>query len=233
MLHATPALAADWSGLYVGINMSSNTVEMDWTTTETRDDDGDVIIPTSNSQASLESTETGGGILVGYNWNPGPWVFGVDASTGPTEHEDSIDDRIPGLGDSGSDPNSFVDIKTKTDGMALRVRGGYLLTPDLLLYGSFGKSNLDVEITSTCPTDTNVCLGDEAYRNTGTEYANAFGVGLEYAIDSFVLRFQYSGVDFGSTSFTAMPDVEGFSLGADAQIEYAVNIIQLGVAYDF
>jgi outer membrane immunogenic protein len=235
MLNASPAMAADWSGFYVGINMSSNTVETDWTTTETRDGDGDVFTPTSDPQASLESTEIGSGFIIGYNWSIGSnWLFGVEGSTGHSNHEDSIDGRIPGLGDPNSDSTSFVEVKTETDGLALRARAGYLLTSDLLLYGTFGKTSLELEITSTCTTDTTVCAGNEAYRNTGSGNANAIGVGVEYAINNFVLRLQYSDANFSdSNSFTALPNVSGFSLGADAEVDFAVSFVQLGLCYDF
>jgi hypothetical protein len=236
MLHATPAVAADWSGFYAGINITSNTVEADWTTTEIREPNGDIFRTTSNPEASLESTETGNGLLAGYNWNIDNWVFGLEASTGSTKHAESIDDRIPGLGSPGSDPNSFVELKIKTDGLVLRARGGYLVTSDLLLYGTLGSTSLEVEITSVCPADFFVCNpadGVQAYRNTGDEYASAIGVGAEYAFNSLRVRAQYSYANFSDSSFTALPEVDGSSFGADAQIDFAAGIVQLGVSYNF
>jgi outer membrane immunogenic protein len=245
VFQASPALAADWSGFYAGIVMNSITVETDWTTLETRDPGGVEIPTTSDPTASLESTETGVGVILGYNWNFGSWVIGVEGSGGRTEHDDTIGDRIPGLGNSSSDPTSSVNVKIQTDGMALRFRGGYLLTPDLLLYGSYGNTDLDFEITSTCPGDTNVCNpseGDRSFTNPGDANNTAIGVGVEYAINRFlsheanrlVVRLQYSAVDFGtSNGFIALPDDSGSSFGADAKTGFEATYTQLGLTYAF
>lgn len=235
-LQAGSAVAADWSGLYLGVNQATKTVTGEWTTTETRDSLGFETEPTSDTEATLESEESGDKELrIGVNMNPGNWVFGFEAVKESIVHEDSINDRIPGLGDATSDPSSRVDFHAASDDVNLRLRGGYLIMPQLLFYVTAGRTDLDVAVTSTCPDDTNVCTSGEteSFTNEKTMSATAVGLGLEYQLFGFLLRAEYQEADYGDFSFTAFPDRLGSSAGADATMAVKSELMQVGLSYQF
>lgn len=232
--HAGSAVAADWSGLYIGVNQATKTVTGEWTTTETRDSFGFTTEPSSDPEATLESEESGEGLRIGLNANPGNWVFGFEAVKEQIRHEDSIDDRIPGLGNTSTGPTSSVAFRAESDDVNLRLRGGYLILPQLLFYVTAGRSELDVAVTSTCSESDNVCAdGTSSYTNERTLSDTAVGLGLEYQLFGFLLRAEYQEVDYGSFSFTALPEQLGSSDGADATMAVKSELMQFGLGYQF
>jgi outer membrane immunogenic protein len=235
---AGSAVAADWDGFYIGVNQASRTVTGDWTTTETREPDGTVIEdPTSDTEASLKDEESDRGWRVGYNLNLGNFVLSLEAVQEASELNNSIDDRIPGLGYSDSDPTSFVEVHAENDDTNLRLRAGYLVMQQLLFYVAAGKADLDVEVTSTCPADTNVCnpfLGTQSSSNETSLSGDVTGFGLEYQLfDFLLLRVERLEVDYGDVSFTALPEQAVTSFGADATVAVEADVTQFGVSYQF
>jgi outer membrane immunogenic protein len=233
--YASSAVAADWSGLSIGVNKATKTLTGDWTTTETRNSFGFEMEPSSDTEASFESEESGDGLRIGLNGNPGNWVFGLEAVKEEIRHEDSVDDRIPGLGNSASSPASHVEFRASSDGVNLRLRGGYLIMPQLLFYVTAGKTELDVEVTSTCPDDGNVCTSGEteSYSNKRTLSDTAVGLGLEYQLFGFALRAEYIEADYGDYSFTALPEEFAVNDGADATMALSTELMQFSLSYQF
>jgi opacity protein-like surface antigen len=227
------AAAADWSGLYIGVNQATETLSGDWTTTETRDSLGFEKEPSSDTEATLESEESGNGVRIGLNGNPGNWVFGLEAVKESIRHEDSIDDRIPGLGVPSSKSPSHVEFRAENDDVNLRLRGGYLVLPQLLFYVTAGPAKLDVEVTSTCSDGDNVCADSKSFNNEKTLNGKAVGLGLEYQLFGFLLRAEYVEADYDDFSFTAIPDQLGSSDGADATMAVKTELTQLGLSYQF
>jgi outer membrane immunogenic protein len=233
--YASSAGAADWSGLYIGVNQATKTVTGDWTTTETRDEFGFETQPSSDPEATFESEADGDALRIGLIGNPGNWVFGLEAIEEAMRHEDSVDDRIPGLGDPSSDPSSHVDFRAESEGVNLRLRAGYLAMPQLLFYLTAGQAELAVEVTSTCPNDGEVCDSGEteSHSNERTLSGTALGLGLEYQLYGFSLRAEYVETDFGEFSFTALPDQFTASAGADATMAVKSELMQVGLSYQF
>ncbi len=232
----TSAVAGDWFGLYAGASQITKNLTGDWTTTETRDPIGFEIDSTSDTTASLESEESDTGLLVGFNVSLGSFVLGVEAVQESIEHNDSIDDRIPGLGDTSSDPTSYVRFHAESDDTNLRLRAGYLIIPNLLLYAVTGKAELDVTVTSTCPADTNVCNpadGTQSFSRKKSLSDNATGAGVEFQLLGFAVRAERLEVDYGDFSFNAFPDQIGSSFGADATVGLEAEFTQLSASYQF
>jgi opacity protein-like surface antigen len=216
------------------VNQATKTVTGEWTTTETRDSLGFATEPGPDNKALLESEEKGDGLRIGLNGNPGNWVFGLEAVKESIRHEDSIDDRIPGLGEPSTGSASRVDFRAESDDVQLRLRGGYLILPRLLFYVTAGKAELDVAVTSTCSPDDNVCdEGTPAFTSGKTLSGTAKGLGLEYRLFGFLLRAEYQETDYGDFSFTALPHRLGSSNGADATLAVKSETMQFGLGYQF
>jgi outer membrane immunogenic protein len=236
LFSSAPAMAADWTGFYVGVHQADMDLEADWTTTEAREDDGLEIPFTSNEEASFKDSQSEVGVLIGFNFKLGPLVVGAQASNESFKFEDSIDDRIPGLGDVTSDPTSYVDFAAESDDVWVNLRAGFLVIPNVLVYATTGEAELDVVVTSTCPADTNVCNPAEGTQSSSSSknMSGTFtGLGVEVAIGSIILRVERLDADFGSFDFTALSDQNGVSFGADAKIDVETEVTRLGVTYEF
>ncbi len=228
------APAADWSGFYVGINRASTSLDTNWSTTEIRDPiSGDEIEAASNTEESLESDESVTGLRIGYNWSFNRWFAGLEAVAGATEHTSFIS-HIPGL--DFSDDESFVELRAETEDVNLRLRGGYLAMPELLLFVTAGNTKLDVGVTTTCPSDFSVCNPlDEprSFDNSKNLNGVVIGFGAEYEIDHFLVHLEIVNADFDDFSFTAIPFEPIGSFGADATISSQVKTLQVGASYGF
>jgi opacity protein-like surface antigen len=229
-----------WSGFYTGFSLAANTLDADWTTTEVRTPDGVEEGFISDPRDSVGSSETAPGLYLGYNWELGRVVLGVEAYSQFFEHEASIEDRIPGLSHPEADPNSYVVVSAESDdSFGLRLRGGFLVTPELLLYATAGETSLEVSVTSICPVgDVDVCndlLLEAPLVSTVSTTINttAFSLGAEYASDGLQLRAEYQYADFGDFDFTAMRENFILNYGADATLSVMSRTIQLGVTLGF
>jgi opacity protein-like surface antigen len=236
-IETDPAYAENWYGFYAGAYQVKRTVEAFWTTTHARDPDGlEIPFILSDIDDSFRGSETGNGPIVGYNWTWGSWLAGVEVSGGSTDHVYTIN-RIPGLFDNElpTDERSHVEINMGSSSTNLRLRGGYLANPDLLLFVGAGQEKLDVRATTICPGDINVCAPNLklSYPTSHSFSDNALGFGLEYAINSILLRLEYREVDFGYFNFTALPVLDQDSFGADAKLELKSEVTQFSVSYEF
>lgn len=144
----------NWAGAYAGLN-----VGYQWGSTTNN--------PTSPSGIA-------GGGQIGYNWQNGQWVFGVET-----------DAQLSGASDTFA-PWKFSNPWFGT----LRARGGWAIN-NVLLYGTFGLAygNLHGEIPGLDETRTLVGW--------------AGGIGGEYGFaPNWSAKIEYLYMDLGSRAFT-------------------------------
>ena len=84
-----------------------------------------------------------GGVQAGYNWQTGPWVFGIEGDIQATGADDTFA------------PWKFSNPWFGT----VRGRAGYLITPTLLLYGTAGFAYGGVEVFQRSNTSTGWTAG--------------------------------------------------------------------------
>lgn len=237
---ATPALAdINPGGFYAGLSLGYQSTDMDWKTDQTLDPDGIPIGPSSDTSESLGDSGASYGLFAGYNLviGNGPWILGAELTATKSDANDEINDRIPGLGDPNSTPTSFSEVEADGLALGLSVRGGYMIQPNTMIYSSLGVSRLEVETTSTCPADTNVCNpadGVQSFDDDENLNGWTLGVGAEhYLSENLVLRAEYRYADYGDFDFTAIPAQVNSSFGADASVEVVRQTFELGAAYKF
>lgn len=155
---ATPAMAQDWTGVYVGgqlggVNQPSHADE---TLVFDRDLDGafndsvtsggnDIFydycegeaVAATGPECVADKSDIDVGIRAGYDWQTGPWVVGVLAELSA----DSASDSVTGY---TSTPNAYTLTRELKSVAAIRVRGGYAFGP-MLAYvtAGFAKGNVD------------------------------------------------------------------------------------------
>jgi outer membrane immunogenic protein len=236
-----PALspAHNWSGFYAGLNaggafgtsnLSTNFVDINGTP---RSAFQPPVVAT-DSRALTSSGFTGGG-QIGYNYQSGQWVFGIEQSF---EYFGLRGSRT----DTGSEGGvaSFSILKSvKTDWLlTVRPRVGYAFN-NTLIYATGGLAA--TEVTSVYQfSDT---LGATGVVNSSKAKAGwTVGAGAEQALAAnWSVKLEYLYADFGSVSASA-PFVNnqivngglGLSLGQLTHgVDLKSNIVRVGVNHYF
>jgi opacity protein-like surface antigen len=230
-----PSLAADrWAGPYAGLSTGYGSSQSETTFTP-KSANATFAILTADAPSSLHVENAGflGGGQLGYNWQAGSLVFGLEA-----------DIAYANIG-STTATTSIFGTTTTTDqkigwlGTA-RVRIGKAATEALLVYATggvaFGNTSLSVDQREpgiNCPFNF-VCSSGSV---SGISVGWTAGAGVEYAISNHLtLKGEYLYADLGSRTVT-MTDT-GFFAGS-APFIYAVkadfnlNILRMGLNYRF
>lgn len=139
-----------------------------------------------------------GGAFVGYNYQMENFVIGAEGD----------------IGYSGIDgDNAGTSVKTGVDG-SLRARLGYVVTPDILVYGTAGGAGSRVKVSDGVNSDSNTALGWTA------------GAGADIKLTESVFgRVEYRYTDLGTDNY----DLGG--IGHDVSVKD--HRIQFGVGMKF
>jgi opacity protein-like surface antigen len=156
-----PVILSDWAGLYIGVHGGGG-----WA------DNKFDLFPRDN----VTATGGLGGGHVGYNWQFGSVVAGVEGD-------------FDGADLKATDVDNFTH---KTDMLAsARARLGYVFVPNLLAYGTAGAGWGHSKISS---------VGSST---SFDQFGWVAGAGLEYKLwGPISVRAEYLHYDFGSKSFT-------------------------------
>jgi outer membrane immunogenic protein len=200
-LRARPAYKAEqvsvvpyhsWTGFYIGAHLGGAWAKKDWS---------------ENPIGSIGSHVADGfigGFQVGYNWQTGPWVFGIEGQFS--------------WGDlTGSHVFSGDTFQTKVDALgSVAGRIGYAWDR-MMVYGKGGWAYAHDKYTSTA-------AGGVALSDTRSGWM--VGLGLEYAFaPNWSVKVEYNYLDFGSESITAA--------GVTGEIDQYVNLVKVGINYRF
>ena len=223
-----------WTGPYAGVALGARILDADWTTRQAFDPGGAPDPFTSSPTASFDSTDVRGAVFGGYNFQiDDQFLVGLEADIGYADNEDRLGDRIPGLGTSGSIPSSFTDVEATWDG-SVRARGGFLVSPQLLVFGTAGVALQRIKATVTCPADPNVCnpiSGTQSFSKKKTRVGYTVGGGIEMMFSgNWLARAEYRYSDYGSFNFQAIPPT-ATTFGADARLESQTHTVSVGLAY--
>ena len=201
----------DWSGFYVGVyggggfgNHNLNNAN-------------GMGAPFANYTVNYDSSGAIGGGEVGYNWQSGNMVFGVEA-----------DGFWSGI--KGSDANQFfagnplvvaIDTTKLQDGASVRARGG-IAVDRLLLFFDGGWALGYLNHTNLVPG-----VGTEVFTNHRSGLAA--GGGIAYAItNNLIGKFEYRYYDFGR--FVRNAPTTGV---LPYTIDNTYSVVTLGIDYKF
>ncbi len=190
--------AYNWSGFYLGLN-------------------GGYAKGTTDFGIAGASIDTSGYLIggqIGYNWQPGNWVFGVEADLDWA----GIDGSETGV--SGV-LTATVDSKVKYLGSA-RVRAGYAWDHWLpYLTAGVGYAKNEVSVSATVPGFT-ASISDEQ-----GHIGWVAGAGLEWAYSSrWTAKLEYLYYSLGSATY-----FENVGGGLDTDVK--IQTIKVGVNYRF
>jgi outer membrane immunogenic protein len=174
--------------------------------------------------ASLASNPKGflGGVEYGTNYQFGRWVLG-------TESDFSLADIAKTQSTSAS---GFTTIGTqRIDTFSTsRVRAGYTVQDNILLYGTGGLADGTVKATAAsvmggCP----ICVVGS---NSTTLWGWTAGAGVEYGKGPWSVKVEYLHYDLGNLNFPISdPAVAGATIAASNR--FAGDLVRAGVNYRF
>lgn len=197
-------LVLSWTGFYVGISGGAAWASSDWdfkgSPVTSMDDTGGIV----------------GGTL-GYNWQSGAWVFGVEAdlSTGLGLQTHSGSAVFPAACAGGLGCATDIDWLGTVRGRLGYASGG------LLLYATGGFAFARVEHSIPAATT-----------NSETATGWTIGAGLEGRLTSNLsAKVEYLFVDLGET--TACPASNALCAPPGTLADNEVNILRVGLNYRF
>lgn len=238
-LIATPALAADlgtlphpyykaappvetcsWCGFYIGGNVGYSWADANSTFTNAG--------APSGSDTTHPDGVIGGGQL-GFNWQTGPAVFGIETDiqgSGQRNSVTALAGAVPGFG-----PITI----TQTDKLpwfgTTRARLGF--APDggsWLLYATggvaYGEVSSTLAVTGAGPPPPGVSLS-----NSTTRIGWTAGGGLEYRfLPRWSFKVEYLYMDLGTSNFEIVPATPGLFT---QRLRLTDNIARVGINYHF
>jgi outer membrane immunogenic protein len=224
-----------WSGLYIGGNvgygLGKKTGDIGAFSTAPPAVDFTAAVAAGGTPGSLGTKSAGiiGGVQIGYIWQKGPTVWGVEI--------DIQGSGISGNGTVGFPGGGGIVPSTSTGQEKLRwfgtarLRGGYLVTERALLYitGGFaygGVSNSATNIFS--PATAGTFLGSTSQTKGGW----TVGTGVDWAFtDRWSLRAEYLYVDLGSTTVRLFDAVNFPGAFVDYKFRHSDNIGRISVNF--
>ncbi|SFI16655.1 outer membrane beta-barrel protein [Bradyrhizobium sp. Gha] len=244
------AIVSTWTGFYVGASLGGEQTNANWATTSIGVVAPGFVIPppTVDGSSPRRFRLSGGryGGFAGYDYQFAPqWVAGIildaayfDSAVTTAGVPGCTFSCILGVPGPGADVSS---VKAKWDA-DVRGRLGYLITPDVLLYGTGGIAFQNFSSSATCQTSlTDPVCGPTAIpvfatvTNSTTRMGWTAGVGIDAKIfENWMLRAEYRYSDFGTWSNSlplVSPGVSIVTLATDLKLNS--HIATIGIAYKF
>jgi outer membrane immunogenic protein len=220
-----------WAGFYGGINSGAAWSEHEGTLTASANAVGTIV----TSSAKESPSGPLGGAQIGYNWQFGRFLLGVEADVDAAAVQDKA--FVTSLAVAATAATSQAAAKSDLDYFGtLRARAGYSFDR-FLVYGTGGFAFGGVRDRLSL---TNV---DGAFGFTATTSGNssetatgwAAGAGLEVALTpQWSLKTEYLHLDLGSTTLTeAAISNPGTSGSASLTVHHEYDIVRSGVNYRF
>jgi outer membrane immunogenic protein len=193
-----PAVAVppvfSWSGLYVGLNVgySFGRASTDYRFTPT----GGPTTALGNSTTDPDGIIGGG--QIGFNWQTGALVFGIEGDIQGSAQKGSHTFTCPAAV-CGGPPFVTIAREDKMPWFAtLRGRIGFAVDR-VLLYGTGGLAVADIKSDATLTVPG---LGSAAYSNSTTRAGWTLGAGIEIALlANWSAKLEYLYMDFGSFDY--------------------------------
>lgn len=196
-----PAPVWSWTGLYIGAHVGSG-----WGTTESEINFGGGVFPISQTQTN---GFLGGG-QIGYNWQYGPVVFGVEAD-------------ISAAGVTGTSPCLIV-LACRTEHDWISTAAGRLgfAHDRALIYLKGG--------VAWASTTYSASIAGFTTSVDDTRLGTLLGAGIEYAFTpNWSAKLEYNYIDFGDDTFN-------FPIGGGTvpvNISERMHLVKAGVNYKF
>jgi outer membrane immunogenic protein len=160
------------------------------------------------------------GAFVGYNWQRGNIVYGLEAGLNGTDFDGHTDCGFIKLSDCNRELSYYGTVVGRL---------GYAVN-NFLFYGFGGVAWGEVE------TDVSIAGFDlDALSRDTTHVGWTAGVGLETALThNFIVGIEYAHVDLGEEDYSIYSgDVKGYGIDIDNKVDMDFDVIKFRAAYKF
>jgi len=249
---AAPLAVPSWNGWYIGGEVGGKWVTEDWGTKCIQGGaaqfdvcPSSIFVGAPDSSATFKTSGVRAGVYAGAMFQVNPsWVFGIEgdyafykksaAVTGLVGCSTLACQGIPSAFASGFTVAGDSTSVTNKDDFSLRLRGGFLVTPDIMLYGTGGLAFQRVEATMRCGNTFPVSPACDFTFLSQTDGAWlpgwTVGGGVEWKFaQNWLLRGEYRYSDFGTWKpdfFRGSGVIEVFP-----SIKVTSRIATAGIAY--
>jgi outer membrane immunogenic protein len=258
---AAVPIAPSWNGFYIGGEVGDKWVKDDWQTTCVQGGSAGLVLqslcsngtnlrvfpgsPDSTASHSFTTSGIRAGVYAGATFQINPsWVAGIEGDYAFYNQSSTVTGilgcstaacRLPGF--IGTDARDSTSVKNRDD-FSLRLRAGFLVTPDVLVYGTGGLAFQRVEATLSCATgdpSSFVCNFRSMSQTNGKWLPGwTVGGGVEWklaqvGLPNWLLRGEYRYSDFGTWNtsfFQGSNQTEIFS-----NVKVTSQIATAGLAY--
>ena len=188
-----------WEGLHIGVHGGSS--DYDFGISQTTP--ASALVTRSDSDDGFS-----GGIVYGSSWQFGNLVLGTDSAF-------TFGDANTGLNTAANGRSATAEVEWSSE---LKARAGFLVRPNILLYGTVGLASASIDVTGTL-----IAGGSDDERAYGVVY----GGGIEATMGSRMFaRIEYLHADYDEESFR---EVGGGSFDVDLD----TDIIRGAIGYRF
>jgi outer membrane immunogenic protein len=233
---AEPAPISSWTGLYGGVNgggaFGNTTGTLSTFTTAPVGADFTGVVNAGGTPRNLGAKHDGGfgGAQLGYNWQTGDWVLGVETDIQGADIGNTSTTTFAGGG--GFAPS----VSTGRDHIdwfgTLRGRAG-VTVDQLLFFGTAGLAYGGVK-SSVTNIFTPAAAGVFTGTTNDTRVGWAAGAGLEWGFaPGWSVKGEYLHVDLGSSNVTIVDPVNFPRASATYRFNHAFDTIRIGVNYRF
>ncbi len=232
---APVAVAPSWTGFYIGGEVGGRWSNSTWTTYALVSPNGPIGNRTGDIPASFDSSSVRAGGYLGYNWQFSPaWVLGIEGDAAWAKNDKS---RL-GVPGTWSPPifaqvandNSSVDLGWDA---AIRGRLGWLVTPNVMLFGAGGVAWQDVSINANCQVTGPWCSVAHNTTVSTTKVGWTIGGGVEAKIwGNLLARIEYRYADFGQSDYLFL-SVPTSNDSVFMHHDLKTQIVSVGLAYQF
>ncbi|MPZ56919.1 MAG: outer membrane beta-barrel protein [Rhizobiales bacterium] len=225
-----------WAGFYIGANAGyawsgSNSVNM--TGTDTGGGGLGSALAGGGIPASIGLSADGfiGGIQLGYNWQFGQWVYGLETDIQWVDGEDSATVR--------TNVPAFFPIRTSVSRElswlgTLRARLGVTFTPTVLAYvtGGLAYGEHELALSVVAPAAAPPMNSRATSRETLVGWT--VGGGLEWALwENWSVKAEYLYYDLGDHDVTVGYAYGGNTSSLTARSDVTGHIVRAGLNYRF
>lgn len=208
---ATAPAFVDWSGPYLGIEGSAGNSYGAYNFRDTTVGGRPVRAfktgdATGQSDLGRNATTAVGGLFGGYNWQTGPWLYGIEADVAGANLKRPVLLPTPGFVGDGDPGLGLIRAKTDVYG-TLRGRFGYAFERSLV-YASFGLAGANARLQASYP-DPGTGLVTTARRDLSS-LGFTLGAGVQFAVtESLALGIDYRYLDLGDNGRVNLGAVPG------------------------
>ncbi len=224
---AVYAPAFTWTGFYIGLNAGYAFGQGRSASYYPANEYFDVntISPFGSYNTNVNGF-TGGG-QIGYNWQTGNFVFGLEADINYVAGKKTAS----AVWDPPFEPTTFLRLRSELNYLGtVRARLGYAAMPNLMLYLTgglaYGKTSNSSALEDEFP-------GGLYGRSSSTKVGWTVGAGAEYGFTrNITAKLEYLYYDLGSSSHFGTPNLD-IDVATRASFTNKGSIVRAGINYKF